>query len=180
MKRLINPQLLLLVVVLLYLSSGVYAQQPQPADVRQMAPADEPAEPPRQRPSLLQELGLTPEQIQAVRRINQERKPAELAARKRFQEANRALSMAIYTDKVDESEFQEKLSEFQAAQAELARIKFSNELAVRKLLTPDQLVKFRELRRRFANVRENLQNRPQMPSRQPPRRFRRGGPPPVN
>lgn len=177
MKKLLTPRLLVLIGTLLCLSVGVFAQRPRAENVRQgdRLPPGEPAE---QRPNLLQELGLSTEQVQAVRRINQQRKPVEQAARQRFQEAQRALNMAIYGDSVNDSDVQTKLAEFQAAQSDLARIKFTNELAVRKLLTPDQLIKFRELRRRFAEARQEFQKRPL--DNRPLRRMRRGIPPPVN
>ncbi len=128
------------------------------------------------------ELGLSREQVQSMRRLNAERKPIENQARRRFQDANRDLNMAIYADTVNDETVQLKLKEFQAAQSELARIKFSNELAVRKLLTPEQLMRFRELRRRFAEVRENIEQRRGQPPGQPGRRpVRRGNqPPPIN
>ncbi len=106
------------------------------------------------RPNLLAELGLSREQIQQIRRMNQERRPAMMQAQRRMQEANRALDMAIYRDSVRDEEFQNCLKDVQAAQAELARLRFESELSVRKVLTPEQLVRFRELRRRFAEVRE--------------------------
>lgn len=136
-----------------------------PTDARFGPPPGRDAEP---RPNLLAELGLTRDQVQAMRRLNQERKPVEQAARKRFQEANRALNQAIYSDVVDDASYRSALAEFQAAQAEIAKIKFSNELAVRRLLTPAQLAKFRELRRRFAEAREN----PGSPADGPPPRQR--------
>ena len=89
----------------------------------------QPGQPPvrgEQRPNLLQELGLSPEQIQSVRRINQQRKPLEQAARKRFQDAQRSLNMAIYGDSVDDADVQSKLAEFQAAQADLANLNCSD------------------------------------------------------
>jgi Spy/CpxP family protein refolding chaperone len=105
--------------------------------------------------------------------MNQERRPAMMRAQHRMREANRALDMAIYADTVSDADFQTRLNEFRSAQSELARLRFESELAVRKLLTPDQLVRFRELRRKFAEAREsNMRNR----------RMRRGGggPPPSN
>ena len=50
----------------------------------------------------------------------------------------------------DEATFQASLKELQLAQAEAAKLRFLNELGVRKILTPDQLARFRELRRKFA------------------------------
>ncbi len=154
-------------------------QAPPPDEVRFGPPPGQAMPPDERRPSLLQELGLSREQIQAVRRMNQARKPVEETARKRFQDANRALNMAIYADTVDDADFKSKLSEFQAAQAELARIKFHSELAVRKILTPVQLVRFRELRRRFAEAREDMRDS-EPPAGRPIQRLRRGNQPPIN
>lgn len=151
------PKLLVFSAVMFCFAAGVFAQETPPPERPQDARFGPPGGPPPEdmRPNILQELGLSREQFQAVRRLNSERKPVEQTARQRFQEANRALNMAIYADSVDEAEFRTRLSEFQTAQAELARIKFSNEMAIRKLLTPAQLIRFREIRRRFAEAREN-------------------------
>lgn len=125
-------------------------KQPPPADN-----AVQDGRPEGRRPNLLAELGLSPEQIQQVRRMNQERQPQIRRARMRMGEAQRSLDMAIYGDMVvTDAEFQTRLKEFQAAEAEVARLRFENELFVRKLLTPDQLVRFREIRRRFAEARQ--------------------------
>ena len=107
------------------------------------------------RPDLLAELGLSPEQVQKIRRMNQERRPTMMEARRRMGEAAQNLDLAIYGESVNDSEIQTRLKEFQAAEAELSRLRFENELAVRKVLTPEQLVRFRELRRQFAEQRRN-------------------------
>lgn len=108
------------------------------------------------RPNLLATLGLTPDQIQQIKQINRERRPQVQEAVRRLREANRALDAAVYSDIVNESEFQTRLSEFQAAQTEVARLRFESELAIRKILTPDQIVRFRELRRKFAEARDKI------------------------
>lgn len=184
MLRIISPKLFLIPAMVLFASAGLYAQGQRPVGPPKDArfgdpalPTDRPHEP---RPNLFQELGLSREQIQAVRRLNQDRKPIEQAARERFQEANRALNMAIYADTVDEGDFRAKLAEVQAADAELAKIKFTNELAVRRVLTPAQLIRFRELRRRFAEQRQKMQNERLPPGDGPIREMRRGGGPPIN
>lgn len=114
------------------------------------------------RPNLLRELGLSPDQIQQIRKMNQSRKPLMEEAAKRLRDANRALDMAIYSDAVNEEEFVARLRDFQLAQAEMAKLRFQNELGVRKILTPEQLIRFRSLRDSFARARENFQDR-QMP-----------------
>ncbi len=157
-----------LIATLLAFASLSFGQDgPPPGD----GPPDDHGE---GRPNLLAELGLTPEQVQQIRRMNQERRPAMMRAQHRMREANRALDLAIYADAVSDSDFQTSLTEFRAAQSELARLRFESELAVRKILTPEQLVRFRDLRRKFAAAREsNMRNR----------RMRRGGgdgPPPMH
>ena len=170
MRRTLYPRQIIFALLIFALPLIAAAQNPQnppPDQGPQDARFAQPREP---RPNLLMELGLTREQVQALRRINADRKPAEMSARQRFQNANRALNMAIYADAVDEADFQARLTEFQAAQAELARIKFTNELAIRRLLTPAQLQKFRELRRRFAEGRGMRANDRVDQDRRPPMR----------
>jgi len=112
------------------------------------------------RPNLLAELGLSPDQVQQIRRMNQERRPAMMEAQRRMREANRNLDMSIYGETVSDADFQARLKEFQLAQAELARLRFESELSVRRVLTPEQLIRFRNVRRRFAeNRQENRPNR---------------------
>lgn len=128
-------------------------------DGQQPENADTDERPGMQRPNLLAELGLSREQIQQIRRMNRERRPVMAEAQRRMREANRSLDMAIYGETITDTEFQTRLKEFQLAQADLARLRFEGELSVRKVLTPDQLVRFRELRRRFAELRNDNQKR---------------------
>jgi Spy/CpxP family protein refolding chaperone len=140
-------------------------------------PANEPqngVERPARRPNLLQELNLTPEQIQQIRRINQLRRPLVQEAQMRLREANRALDEAIYADVPNEFEIQEKMKAAQTAQAEVVKIRAQTEYAVRKVLTPEQLSKFRDLRRRLMEQLENRKNSIQE-ERQNRRNFKRRG-----
>jgi len=100
--------------------------------------------------NLLQQLGLSPDQMLRIRQLNKQRKPAMEEAQLRVREANRVLDAAIYADTVDDSQVAARLEELQKAQADVARIRFTNELAIRRILTPDQLSRFRELRRQVA------------------------------
>lgn len=118
----------------------------------------------QKRPNLLSELDLSPSQIQQIRQINRSQQSSRRAAQQRVKEARISLDEAIYADDFNETEIQNRLKEFNAAQTEAAQNKAMNELEIRKVLTPEQLVKFREVRRRFAERMENLpaaqRNRP--------------------
>lgn len=111
------------------------------------------------RPSLLAELGLSQEQRQQIRHIHAEKRPLVRDAQQRLREANRNLDQAIYADNANETEIAARLKAVQTAQAELIKVRFTNELAVRKILTAEQLAKFRDLREQFAQNLENNPNR---------------------
>jgi Spy/CpxP family protein refolding chaperone len=117
------------------------------------------------RPNLLAELDLSSEQIQQIRRINADKRPLMREAQMKIREANRRLDAAIYADRADEAEIQTRLKDVQAAQAEVSKIRSMTEYAVRLVLTPAQLLKFREVRQRFM---ENVENRMNQPRNRPP------------
>jgi Spy/CpxP family protein refolding chaperone len=151
----LSPKVVLVIAVAVFSAVGVMAQDgPPPEEATQFAP---------QRPNLLENLGLSQDQIRQIRIMNRDRKPLMESAQQRLRESNRALDEAIYGDKLDESEIQARLAAFQAAQAEVARIRFQSEVELRKILTPEQLAKFRQLRIRLARARENFQQRRQPP-----------------
>jgi len=141
------------IIAIALLSIGALAQDTKPD--AQATSQDE-------RPNLMQQLGLNPDQLRQIRQINQQRKPMIDEAQGRVRAANQALDAAIYADNVDENEVKARLNELQQAQADVARIRFTNELAIRRILTPEQLGHFRDLRRQFAAAnRETLQERRQ-------------------
>ena len=74
-------------------------------------------------------------------------------ATRKVRDANRALDIAIYADALSEDDVQARLREFQASQAEVARLRFQSEVELRKILTPEQLGQFRALRERFGRAR---------------------------
>jgi len=109
----------------------------------------------------LHRLGLTEEQLQEIRKIHQEKKLLMEDAHKRFREASRALNETIYADQANEADVQARLGDLQLAQAELEKLRYMNEFAVRRVLTAEQLVRFRELRQRFEKMREEMKSRRQ-------------------
>lgn len=98
------------------------------------------------RPGLLGQLNLSREQIQQIRLINQENRRQMREANVRMREANLALDTAVYADTPDETEVQTRIKEFNEARAEVIRLRTNIEFSVRKILTAEQLVKFREIR----------------------------------
>ncbi len=110
------------------------------------------------RPSLLSELNLSPDQIRQIRIINRENQPRMREAQRRLREARNDLDQAIYGDKADENEVQTRLRTLHQAQAEVVRLRSTTEFAVRKILTPDQLVKFREVRQRYMDQKASQPN----------------------
>lgn len=151
MKNLTNT--LAIILAMLLLTAAAMSQETPPN------PQETPAVQQDNRAGLLRELGLTPEQVREIRRANQERKPLMEAAQQRLREANRRLDAAIYADNVNESEVQTFVREAQEAQAEVIRIRSMNELSIRRILNPEQLERFRGLRQRFEQARQNLQER---------------------
>jgi Spy/CpxP family protein refolding chaperone len=166
MKRTRFFKLFMVLALCVAAAVGVSAQEGDIDDGPQ--DGDQPVAGRRQEPrfNLLRQLGLSREQIQRIRRMNQARKPLIESAQQRFREANRLLDAAIYADEVNEEDVRARLKEVQLAQAELIRIRSMDELAMRRLLTADQLLRFRELRARFD------QDRPNFPARQPMQRPR--------
>lgn len=111
------------------------------------------------RMDVLQQLGLTQDQIRQIRKTNMERRPLLIEAQAKVREANRSLDDAIYSDTVDEQLVKNRLHQAQLAQSEVIKLRFMNEFAIRQILTPEQLARFRELRQRFSGNREDSQVR---------------------
>lgn len=159
---------------LIFSSVFVVAQeplQPQGAGMNQNGPPS--------RPNLLSELNLSQPQMRQIRRINQERKPIMQESQRRLHDANRALDEAIYSDSSNETEIQERLKEAQEAQMEVIKNRTMTELAIRRVLTPEQLMKFRQLRSQFLerNEPENRMNPRQDKLRNLPKGLRPNRPP---
>ena len=183
MRRLHIYSMLLIAVIGLTALSAFGQDGPPPDGMkpegRPMGPPPPDGQRPPDRGAMLRELGLSKEQFQQIRRMNQERKPIMEAARERLENANRSLDEAIYADAVNEHEIEARMKEAQAAQSEMVKLRAANELQVRKVLTPEQLVKFRELREKFERMRENMKDRiddrrPNMPPMNNPQQLRPG------
>ena len=135
---------------------------------------------------IARELGLTEEQQVQIRKINRRQRQHLRVAQMRLRTARAAADLAIYDDVFDEALVGERIKEVAMAQAEITKIRMMSEVAVRNVLSPEQLVKFRDLRERVAAQRKRraerrrnmqLQRRrndrpPRNPENRPPPDFR--------
>jgi Spy/CpxP family protein refolding chaperone len=96
--------------------------------------------------SLLGQLNLSQEQIGQMRSIQGESVPQARELTRRLNQARRALDEAIYSDAVEESLIEQRARDVADAQAALVRLRAQTELRVRRVLTPEQLQRFRDLR----------------------------------
>ncbi|MBV9216237.1 MAG: hypothetical protein JO053_08680 [Acidobacteria bacterium] len=151
MKKQNTLRLLLLAALSLLLSTAAFAQDTRPTPVNDVQNSD----PQNARGNLLQQLDLSPDQVRQIRRFNMERRPLMEAAQARLRDANQALDAAIYADNENEADILAKLKEAQTAQAEVARLRSMNELEIRRVLTRDQLVRFRTMRERFKQAQQD-------------------------
>ncbi len=131
---------------------------------------------------LRRELRLTPEQMIQIRQINAETRPKMRTAQQRYRVARRDLDLAIYADELDEPALSEKVRAVVEAQAEVTKVRAMSEVAVRRVLTPEQLTRFRRLRQRFGAEQESGQRAPQrrregLRQKAPPRDAVRNEPP---
>ena len=149
MKTVKHSLFLSLAVVILIAGSAAGQAGPPGNERNQMAPQENP------RRNLFRQLGLNQAQLRQIGQLNRRRRPLMEEAQTRFREANRRLDEAIYSDQLNEADVQERIKEVQISQAELVRLRSMSELSIRKVLTPEQLIRFRRMRQRYdqSNIR---------------------------
>ncbi|MCA1643477.1 MAG: Spy/CpxP family protein refolding chaperone [Acidobacteria bacterium] len=96
---------------------------------------------------LMRALNLTPEQRALIAKIRRETEEQTRLDNVRVRRARRALEEAIYAETADESLIETRSREVAEAEAARARTRAGAELKVRRVLKPEQLGTFRELRR---------------------------------
>jgi Spy/CpxP family protein refolding chaperone len=171
-----NPILLtLLLIVLLAVSASAQDNPPPPEGERMPPPQGPNGPPPDDRGEILRQLNLTQEQFRAIRKLLGDNGPKVREAQMDFRDAQEELDEAIYADNVDEARVQSLTKRSADAQATLMRLRTANEFAIRRVLTPEQVTKFRELRkeqilkkRMQERIRQQRQNDGQGPNGRPP------------
>jgi Spy/CpxP family protein refolding chaperone len=158
-----NLTVFALLLLILAVGYPARAQEVQDESVRPAQPVQQR----QQRPNLLQFLNLTPEQIQQIRAINQETRQQSREANQRQRQARRALDEAIYADAPNQALVEQRTREFTEAQTEAVKLRAQVEFRIRQVLTPEQLVRFRELRLRAGQtLRQRFQQRRQQQNKQ--------------
>lgn len=111
-----------------------------------------------QRPNLLKELDLTPDQVQQIRQLNQDRRAEKQAANRRLKAAKDALDSAIYGNEENNAEVQKRVRELHDARLEVLKNRVADEQNLRRILTPQQLGRFRELKQQYSQTQNQNRN----------------------
>jgi Spy/CpxP family protein refolding chaperone len=170
MKRLIFTKLIFISAIICYSFSIVLAQPDPPPPGSQFAE--------NRPPNLLQQLNLTKDQIQQLRVVNREWQPRLQKSQREFKAAQIDLDEAIYLDETSDEIINAKIEVVNATHSEMIRTRTMLQTLIRKILTKEQMERFRQLR-------EDFQQRPQdKPNLRPnqlkrPLQQRRGGRPPI-
>jgi Spy/CpxP family protein refolding chaperone len=136
-------------IISILLTCSLFATGQDESDERRGEPRRQAGARPMEAGPLLRRLGLSPDQIAAIRALHVDRRDRMQEAHEALRTAESNLDRAIYADAVNEEQVKRRLSEFKAAQANVAEMRYMNELAIRRILTPEQLVQFRQMRERF-------------------------------
>lgn len=127
-------------------------------------PVGPPAPPPPNDP--IQQLNLTPEQRQQIRRLVAETQQERQTTNRNLRTANAALDQALDSDPLDENLVEQRINDVAAAQAAQTRMRAHMEMRVRRLLNSEQLAILRRLKLEIRDVlAPQRQNNPTNPRR---------------
>ena len=137
----------ILACTLVSVQAQTATQQPQTPDATQMQTT--------QAPNLQTELGLTPDQIQKWRALNQELRPQEVAGNLKVREAKRALAEAMEASSPNEDLIKQRAKELADAQSAMIQLQALRQARVLQILTPEQRVKLKEIKEKIQAIRQN-------------------------
>jgi len=135
------------------------AQSPQDAQPNSVAAGEA--------PDVTRQLSLTPDQLFKIRQVQRDSKDERVAIGVRLRQSNRALQEALDAESLDESLVEQRLQDLAAAQTAQLRMRIQTELKIRRLLSPAQLARWRELRLQAGDVMRAQDNN-QRPNRPRP------------
>jgi Spy/CpxP family protein refolding chaperone len=115
----------------------------------------------------IEQLRLTPDQRQAIRRIVAESKDERQITNRRLREATVALDQALDTDPADDNVIEQRINDLALAQAAQLRMRIHTEVRIRRLLRPEQIATLRRLRLQVRDVMNpQRMNNPRVPANQ--------------
>ncbi|HSD46784.1 MAG TPA: periplasmic heavy metal sensor [Pyrinomonadaceae bacterium] len=107
---------------------------------------------PEQTTDPIDQLRLTPDQRQAIRRIMAEGRDERQNTNRRLREANIALDQALDAEPTDENVIEQRINEVASAQAAQLRMRIHTEMKIRRILRAEQLATLRRLRLQVRDV----------------------------
>ena len=102
----------------------------------------------------IRELNLTAEQREQIRMIREQNRAERATINQRVRETNRALEEALDSDNPNQSVLEQRIQEVSAAQAEAMRMRIKTEVKIRQVLTNEQRIMLKEMRRNVHQLRE--------------------------
>ncbi len=135
----------ILACTLVSVQAQTTTQQPQTQDATQSQTT--------QAPNLQTELGLTPDQIQKWRAMNQELRPQEIAGSVKVRQTKLALAEAMEAQNPNEDMIKQRAKELADAQSVMTQLQALRQARMLQILTPDQRVKLKEIRERNQALR---------------------------
>ena len=102
----------------------------------------------------IRELNLTAEQREQIRTIREQNRAERATINQRVRETNRALEEALDSDSPDQSVLEQRIQEVSAAQAEAMRMRIKTEVKIRQVLTNEQRIMLKEMRRNVHQLRD--------------------------
>lgn len=117
-------------------------------------------------PDPIEQLRLTPDQRQAIRRIVAENRDERQATNERVRAANIALDQALDADPPDENLIEQRVNELAAAQTAQLRLRIQTEIKIRRILHPEQIATLRRLRLQVRDVMNPQRRNNRLPPNQ--------------
>lgn len=115
----------------------------------------------------IEQLRLSPDQRQAIRRIVADTRIERQTTNLRLREANVALDQALDAEPADENLIEQRINEVATAQAAQLRMRIHTEMRIRRILRPEQLATLRRLRLQVRDVMSpQRMNNPRRPAAQ--------------
>lgn len=157
--KLTNRITVLLTVALLLIGAGVQASAQNPTTQNPVEQADGQMTQANSIPDL-RPLNLTPEQVQKIREINRSVRDQRQMAGVKVRQANRALAEAVDSPTPNQALIEQRSRELADAQAGIIRLRSMVEARVlQEVLTPEQRLRLREMRRSQAMRRQGNQQK---------------------